>query len=380
MKKIFKYQLILILVTPVIFLITSCHKQNDRTTSPSTDDHFSLLSIIEKYYKVANTKVDGKFMFESNLCNNDPALTNIALVGGIFYDKKGNAQTGDGQVSIGGNQYTQNRQGTYGFDKALPQKGLFGTDVTFQITSPSSSLSTNQTRSTSSAKTLTTTLYSPAAISITNIPPSTPVTLVPFQNTLVTWNADPNNPNGVIVIAEFLPGRYINKTTLSQGYTNLMEKTMLVTDNGSTSIPWSFFSIFPQEGHIILWIARGNYSIAGDGKYNYQVGGYTAAAVWDVRVPTPPDVSIYADDEHGTDVTLLFHNIGTGHDYSFTAYAHDSGNLGDVPPGNYNITLTPNASGWYNYSVGCGYNDAGPGAMTFNSVDISSSCNSISIE
>src|SRR6185312_11351419 len=191
---------------------------------------------------------------------------------------------------------------------------------------------------------------------------------------------DPNDSNGVIVIAEFLPGRYVNKTTLSEGFTQLMEKTMLVPDNGSTSIPWSFFSIFPVEGHIILWIAIGNYSIASDGTYNYQVGGYTAAAVWDVKVPAPPDVSIYCEDDHGTDVTVLFHNTGTGQDYSFTAYAHDSGNLGDVPPGNYNITLTPNVSGWYNYSVGCGYNDAGPGAMTFNGVDISSSCNSVTIE
>lgn len=105
--------------------------------------------------------------------------------------------------------------------------------------------------------------------------------------------------------------------------------------------------------------------------------------MWDVKIPTPPpppNISIYSENDHGTDVTVLFHNTGTGHDYSFTAYAHDSGNLGDVPQGNYNITLTPNVSGWYNYSVGCGYSDAGPGAMTFNGVDISSSCNSVTIE
>lgn len=35
-------------------------------------------------------------------------------------------------------------------------------------------------------------------------------------------------------------------------------------------------------------LARGNYTIASNGDYNYLVGGYTAAAVWDVQVPIPP--------------------------------------------------------------------------------------------
>ncbi len=375
MKKKYKFQTILLLVIAVVFLTTSCHKQKDKDyVAPKTDDNFSLLGIIERYYKVTNTKVDGKFMFESNLCNNDPTLTNISLAGGIFYDKNGNPQTGGGLVSIGDNKWMPNSHGTYGFDKALPQKSLFGHDVTFTLTPPS------QLTTIAGTNTVTTTLYSPQPISITNVPPRTSVILVPYQNTTITWNADPNNPNGVIIIAEYLPSRYTNKSALSAGNTHVIESSMLVQDNGSTSIPWSFFSNFPAIGHIILWVARGNYTIAGDGTYNYQVGGYTAAAVWDVIVPTTPDVSIYGENDHGTSVTIQLHNVASGQDYWFTVYAHDSGILGDVPPGNYNITLTPNASGWFSYLVGCGYSNNGPDAITFYGVDINPSCNSISIE
>lgn len=102
MKK-FKLQTLSLLIIAIVLLTMSCNKNKD-TVAPTIDDHFTLLGVIEKYYKVFNTKVDGKFMFESNLTNNDPALTNISLGGGIFYDKNGNAQTGGGLVSIGNNQ------------------------------------------------------------------------------------------------------------------------------------------------------------------------------------------------------------------------------------------------------------------------------------
>ncbi|HRN55615.1 MAG TPA: hypothetical protein PLL71_04155 [Agriterribacter sp.] len=93
------------------------------------------------------------------------------------------------------------------------------------------------------------------------------------------------------------------------------------------------------------------------------------------------DVSVYGENNHGTNITIKFHNVASGQNYYFTVYPHDAGTLGNVPPGTYDITLTPNnPSGWYNYSVGCGYWADGPGAMTFYSVSISSGCNNILID
>lgn len=281
-KKLFVFSLLLSIL---LVICASCSKKKEITkTSPASAESTDLLSIIEKYYKFSTIKPDGKIMFQSNLTNNDPSLINTAVIGGVFYDKDGNVDKSPGKISIGGYQLTPSENGTYGFDKVLPQKGLFGTNVTFTVNKGNSNLAA----SSRIQNVATATLYSPQPISITNVAPRTPINLVTNTATTITWNADPNNPNGVIIIGEYLPTRYMNKKSLTAGYSKMIESSKQVPDNGSTSIPWSFFSTFPPGGHIILWVARGNYTILANGTYSYQVGGYTAAAVWDVRVPIPP--------------------------------------------------------------------------------------------
>lgn len=283
MKKSTNFLILLILIVSF-----SCNKTKDQTVknTSANNNSTSLLDVIDKYYNYANTKVDGKFIFESNLCNNDPTLKNIALVGGVFYDKNGNKQTGTSSITIGNYKLLPNSNGTYGFDKVVSQDGLFGTDVAFSITPPDNNALSSP--SSVNATAATATVYSPLPISISNIPPKTPIVLTPNTSTQINWNADSKDTNGVIILGEYIPSRYVNKTALSNGYVYVVESSILVSDNGSYSIPWSFFSKFPGAGHVILWVARGNYSIASNGTYNYQVGGYTAAAVWDVTVPLPP--------------------------------------------------------------------------------------------
>ena len=87
------------------------------------------------------------------------------------------------------------------------------------------------------------------------------------------------------IVAEYLPGRYVNRDLAAAGVQTPMDNSIHVPDNGSYAIPWSFFSGYHAGAHIILWVARGNFDIAANGTYNYKVGGYTAAAIWDVLVP-----------------------------------------------------------------------------------------------
>jgi YD repeat-containing protein len=94
-------------------------------------------------------------------------------------------------------------------------------------------------------------------------------------------------------------------------------------------------------------------------------------------------ISLYGDDEVGTNFSVTLHNVSSGQNYSFTVYAHNADTMGDVPYGTYDISLTPNSStGWFNYSVGCGYYDEGPGGSTITlyGVPISSECNTIEID
>jgi hypothetical protein len=90
-------------------------------------------------------------------------------------------------------------------------------------------------------------------------------------------------------------------------------------------------------------------------------------------------VSVYYDDEVGGHFTIQLHNIGSQEDYYVDLEAHSDGTI-DVPPGTYNIIFTNDAgTGYFNFFVGCGLYDAGP-SMTFYSVDINASCNTITID
>lgn len=314
MQHTYKLSVTIVVLGFLTLSLFSCNNKETTTITPS--DNLDILGIIEKYYKVSNVKSDGTFMFELNLANNDPSIINTVLMGGLFYDKNGNIEKGGGEVMIGDNKLVPNNQGSYGFDTTISQKGLYGTTVSFTLNTPLSHGSKQGASPSAKQNTpsdmkmapvtppdgggggpviTTPPIYSPLAIYITNVPPRTPLILTYNTSTTLTWNVDLNNPNGVVIIAEYFPTRYINKDALQAGYAAPSEMSMLVSDNGSTTIPWSFFSNFPPNGHIILWIARGNYTIASNGTYNYKVGGYSAAAVWDVLIPsstsTAPPVS-----------------------------------------------------------------------------------------
>ena len=257
--------------------ISSCTKDKP-DESEIQEIGVGLFDVIEYYYKLTTTKVDGKFIFESNLCDNEPSNSNIVTAGGAFYDKQGNIVNNGGTVVIG-TMTVPNHNGTFYIEKAVSQNGLYGTNVKFTIQPPTDILTGTQ------AADATASIYSPLPINITNIQPGTKLLLKANMSTSLTWNADPANSNGVVIMAEYIPSRSPNRNIASGGATGLIQHSQLVPDNGSYSIPWSFFSDYPPGGHVILWIARGNYAIASTSVYNYKVGGYTAAGIWDVIVP-----------------------------------------------------------------------------------------------
>ena len=297
-----------LLLGAIVLFAMACGKGKDKLVQPTTTG--TMLDIITSFYKVQNTKADGSVLYQSNLCNNDPKLTKIVQASCVFYDTAGKKETGDGSpVSIGTHKLVMNDHGTYGNEgTALEQQGLYGTNVTFTVTAPSKHIprsaptnsSSNNNNNRQSAtnsvlptindqSTASTTIYIPAAITITNVPPTNVITLTNGQPTTITWNADPNNTIGVIIVAEYYPEFYNNQASYNAGNKQFIRQALNVPDNGSTSIPWSFFGQFPLGGHITLWVGRGNFDVASNGTYNYRVGGYTATAIWDILVtPTPP--------------------------------------------------------------------------------------------
>src|SRR5579871_648790 len=136
MKLNIRKELIRLFIIFFMLAFFSCsHKESVRPAMQ--DENISILSIIERYYKMQSTKTEGTFTFQSNLTNNDPLLTKTVLKGGFFNDVSGKFETDGGDVSIGGEVLT-NRNGWYGYDKVASQTGMYGTNVTFTLNPPRS--------------------------------------------------------------------------------------------------------------------------------------------------------------------------------------------------------------------------------------------------
>jgi hypothetical protein len=364
-----KHFLTIVICFAITIILSNCSRKNEAPIEyPKID--VSLLDVIESYYKVADMKADGKFIFESNLCNNDPSLKNIVTAGGVFYDKQGNVVNNSGAVSIGGMQLN-NHDGTFYIDKPASQNGLYGTNVTFSI--KSNPLVQDLGTGTTSSGATTVSVYSPLPISITNVPANKPLTLTANTSTTLTWPADSKNPKGVVVMAEYIPSRSPNRNIAAAGATTLIENSELVADNGSTSVPWSFFSGYPAGGHIILWVARGAYTVASDSTYNYIVGGYTAAAVWDVVVPATPPTITASNYVSVSGFTVTYTNTATLVKTYFTIPT-GGGKLGTLPAGTYNINFSkPSNTTKYAFASCDGSSVTGTSA-TFNNVVVNSNC------
>jgi hypothetical protein len=86
-------------------------------------------------------------------------------------------------------------------------------------------------------------------------------------------------------------------------------------------------------------------------------------------------VSFSYGNELGGPLTIRLQDASTGQTYTFYANGHDSGTLGEVLPGIYNITVYGSS---YFYADICGYYQEGPSPLTFYGIS-TNGCNYISI-
>jgi hypothetical protein len=126
-------------------------------------------------------------------------------------------------------------------------------------------------------------------------------------------------------------------------------------------------------------VARGNYTILANKDYSYKVGGYSAAAVWDVVIPTPP-ISISSTNATGlSGFTAVYTNTATSAKTSFGVPAN-GGSLGTLAPGIYNVVISKAGNTTKYYFSTCDLTNVNAASATFNNVVISNAdCNIISI-
>jgi len=273
------YTLITVLFTAS--LLFSCTKK-DATQNINLTTR-SIADIILNYQAFSQKKVDGAFYVQSMAFNNQPAeFTTTTQIGGAFYTKKGDTRAG-GIVSIGSYNLLPSINNFYGFDKYLSRDDFYGKKITFRL-NPKPSLNSGTTRSTSlddpnDESIVSQDLYIPSAINVGTSNSSADPT------NYISWNPDPLNPNGIVIIAEYNPDLTLNEGLSNAGYSSLIRNSISVPDNGGTTLSTDFYSMFPSGAKIILYVGRGNYTIISSGNYDYSIAAYTENSIYIVTKP-----------------------------------------------------------------------------------------------
>jgi hypothetical protein len=115
------------------------------------------------------------------------------------------------------------------------------------------------------------TLYAPALISIDSI--ST------FNNiqsgSTITWHADAQNPQNVLIALEYDPALKGNDS-VALSYPDKITTSVAVPDNGSYQFNSGDFSLYPHAATVNLKLIRLNYAkaVSTDGTASYLIYSY----------------------------------------------------------------------------------------------------------
>jgi hypothetical protein len=98
------------------------------------------------------------------------------------------------------------------------------------------------------------------ALSSSEIYPRTNLTAVNRNDLSITWNADANNENGVVVYLSW-GGSVVSVHPNDQNYSERIDRAVKLDDTGHGIIPANLFEGLPPTAYATLFIMRGNVNI-----------------------------------------------------------------------------------------------------------------------
>lgn len=104
-------------------------------------------------------------------------------------------------------------------------------------------------------------MYIPELVEIQNPKITNPEELMPscyFEDFVLEWNADPNNKEGLVVMAEYF-GDNVNPAKDTQEH--ILNTDIIAEDNGRTVLDKDLFEGIPNHAIVHLILLRGNFAI-----------------------------------------------------------------------------------------------------------------------
>ena len=97
-----------------------------------------------------------------------------------------------------------------------------------------------------------------------------------IPGTIITWNIDTANANGMVLGVEYNPSNQTEQS-IAESFNTKITRGSTVQDNGSYTITANDLSYFPDNSKLSFYIGRASFVITNDGNPNndISIGAYT---------------------------------------------------------------------------------------------------------
>lgn len=263
-----KNKIYLIAITSLTLLI-SCNQESDKTSQNNIindkilEKEFNLVNYQKTVYENYFVNATNNIEFSSLKPN---SISEYTLKQSTSYNKE------KVKITINTNEI-ENLQKVLKKDDPLVES-IYGKYITFKIHSKSK----GNLKSKSDSQEVG--MYVPNLVEITSPKIQSAKELFPvcyFENFVIEWNADVNNKEGLVVIAEYFGNSAIPSES---AYKHVLNTAFIENDNGKTILNKELFKDIPDLSFVHIVLLRGNVKIE-------EIGGelYKFVAESHVRLP-----------------------------------------------------------------------------------------------
>ncbi len=253
----------------VSFVFTSC---KDEVTDVKLADEKNKTATIEDYLNFLNTPTDGSIIiqsFETNLSNGQSYLITSSLSGD---QKPLNMLLNEMNVNFYDYSYVKSTDKSYSYKNDIDVSELFGKKFDLTIDGNAAALKSSQNQTDTIDG-----VYIPELIHIqfTGLQEGKIV-----EGTIINWNFDGLNQNGVVIAFEYNPFSQYEGNISAENPERYLNG-ITITDNGSYTITAADLQYLPNNAVISVYVGRAGYSITsynnGSDENSYAVAGYTVS-------------------------------------------------------------------------------------------------------
>ena len=251
-----------------IFGLLSCYDDNGTETNAITENK---VTSFDDYFKFLKTETDGSVLVQS--FSTPLSDESFSVSSSIRGNKVPLAlKVGKKTISFTNFHYSKVANKSFSNDANFEDMSeIFGS--TFKVKLSPNQVKMKKISNKSSSEVLLESVYIPKIVKVVEYSGLQNNKIVAGSE--ITWNADNQNENGVVIGFEYKPHAQLEKIIVDQK-SDILLKGTTIEDNGSYTITAQDIEEFPQNAMITFYVLRAGYGIStNDSGEDYSLAGFT---------------------------------------------------------------------------------------------------------